>query len=49
MTVTYAALTPGTVGMYQVTAVAPSNLTAGDSAFSFALTGGGQTAAWIPQ
>jgi uncharacterized protein (TIGR03437 family) len=48
MNVTYSGLAPGSVGIYLVNAVAPSKLTVGASSI-FALTEGGQTAAWIPQ
>jgi uncharacterized protein (TIGR03437 family) len=49
MTVTYSGLAPGTIGIYQVNAVVPSNLATGNSAFTFVLTGGTQTAPWTPQ
>lgn len=48
LNVIYSGLAPGSVGIYQVNAVAPSNLAAGASS-GFVLTDAGQTAQWIPQ
>jgi uncharacterized protein (TIGR03437 family) len=49
LTVTYSGLLPGSVGIYQVSAVAPSTLAAGTPVLTFALTDAGQTATWIAQ
>jgi uncharacterized protein (TIGR03437 family) len=48
LTVTYSGLAQGAVGLYQVNAVAPSNLSGGSS-LAFVLSDSGQTAPWIPQ